>query len=129
MKGGKNKKNEKEKRKEIRKFKKKNKENGRALWIPIHLAQTGCFAQRFPKANSAHSQNLLHRHSHSWSCHSVRWNPAKRTLTPRLPAAHSTWQGTHACLECYHLALRVASIGSVARPVCLVDGGCIPGVR
>jgi hypothetical protein len=45
---------------------------------PPHTARRSCFAKRFHKTDSAPSQNLLHRYSHSWSFHSR--SPAKQTL-------------------------------------------------
>jgi hypothetical protein len=44
-------------------------------YYPHYTARRTYFAKRFPKTNSAPSQNPLHQHSHSHS-HS----PAKRTL-------------------------------------------------
>jgi hypothetical protein len=47
---------------------------------PCYTTGRSCFAKRFPKTVSNSTKNLLHRHSHSWSCHNRSHSCAKRTL-------------------------------------------------
>jgi hypothetical protein len=46
---------------------------------PSYTARRSCFAKRFSKTDST-TQNLLHRHSHSRSCHNRSWSPTKDFL-------------------------------------------------